>query len=573
MSSSSALARRPAQPSNAGAGLITKSGSPMPASNSYLQQQAEAERHHRLDRAWKWYTGDISGHFRPEPGQPDVNVITNRASTIVDTGVDFLYGKCVTFEALLNGKPQPKAQDALDGCWGNEDRRMTLLSKLAQNGGIFGHVFAKIIPPSDDRKYCRVIVLDPAQVSVVTDPDDCDTVLAYIVDWQVTPTGMGGSMSAVQQQLGSIVGKRQVILRCDPDDPDLSEDNNDAYSLDPDATWEISTWLRGPNNTWYQQGEPIAWEHQWAPVVDWQNLPLANSHWGMSDIPPNVQHLNSVLNLALSNVNAIAKHHSFPWLYASGVGLGATIELAPGKITQLQAPEGKLAAVEAHGDLAGLMAFAGDLRSDMDEQTRVPGVATGRFTDLPKATSGVALQMLYGPLLAKNTHKQRLYGCGHEDLSLRMLALCGFGDGTGEDGWEVATHWDSPLPNDDQSTAQLVTAAKQAGMSDHFICELLEQDYDTEMEYRADEQKEAARAAMQGQAFPQTPPLSPQPQQMSGAGASNGQPSGLSTPGQPLSAPGAAPQQPPMNHPAAVRARQAAQIAAGKKPTPGGMKQ
>jgi hypothetical protein len=541
---SSLIASR-TQPSNSGLPLVTKSGQPMPPSPNYLQAQAEAERHAALERAWKHYTGEIDGHFRREPGQPDPNVITNRASTIVDTGVDFLYGKTVRLEVLHNGKPQPEAQDVLDGCWGNDDRRMTLMSKLAQNGGIFGHVFAKIIPPNPQRQrpFCRVVVLDPAQVSVVTDPDDCDTVLAYVIEYTVP-----GSLSPVQQQLGLTVGKRQVIVRVDPDD----DADDYAGGLDPDSTWEISTWLRGPNNTWYQQGEPQTWAHPWAPIVDWQNLPLANLHWGMSDIPRNLQHLNNVLNLTLSNINAIAKHHSFPWLYASGVGLGATIELAPGKITQLQAPEGKLAAVEAHGDLAGLLSFAADVRSDMDEQSRVPAVATGRMRDLPKVTSGVAFQMMYGPLLAKNTHKQRLYGMGHEELSLRMLSLCGYGDGTGTDGWEVVTHWPSPLPNDDQSTAQLVLAMEQVGTSQHAICSVLNLDYEQEQEYKRQEAKEAMQAMLQGQALPAAPPPPSPPPAPASPGSAAGEP-GQTPPAQSGTQPG----QPPTNHPAAIAQRQA----------------
>ena len=518
--------------------IVNKNGVALPPSVSYLQAQAQAERHKLLNDAWKHYTGDIHGPLRAEAGQPDLNVHSNRASTIVDTGVDFLYGATVRLEVTLNDKVQPKAQAALDACWGNDDRRMTLLSKLAQNGGIFGHVFAKIIPPSDALPHGRIVPLDPSQVTVVTDPMDCDAVMCYIVEWNTTEYAGNTAYTT---------GRKQVIMRIDPDDPDGGEYNNDEYSSDPDATWQISNWLRGPNNTWYELGEPETWPHSWAPIVDWQNLPLANMHWGQSDIPRNIQQLNNVLDLTLSNINAIAKHHSFPWLYASGVGLGASLEIGPGKLTQLQAPEGKISAVEAHGDVPGLLSYADDVRSDMDEQSRVPAIATGRFKDLPRATSGIALQMLYGPLIAKNTHKRRLYGAGHEELSLRMLALLGFGDGTGNDGWCIKTVWQNPLPNDDQATAMMLTAATQAQMSQHFICKLLDVDYDEEQEYKKQEAQDALTAFAHGQGMPPaaTPamPGAPAPQQ----------------PGQP---PAPEPsgnngQMPPTNHPAAVAQRAA----------------
>ena len=524
--------------------LVDARGRTLPPTASYLRAQEDAERHSKLDRAWRHYIGDVKGHHRPEPGQPDINVISNRASTIVDTGVDYLYGKTVTLEVQLNGKPQQDAQKALDGCWGNDARRMTTMSKLGQNGGIFGHVVAKIIEPNPakGRPCCRVVPLDPAQVTVVTDEDDCDVVRAYIVEYHQPDTRF--------KEL--TVSRVQIIKRLDPDDLTGDDENNDPYSLDDDVTWEISNWLRGPNNTWYPIGEPTIWPHQWAPIVDWQNLPLANVHWGMSDIPPNVQHLNSVLNLTLTDVNSIAKFHGFPWLYATGTNADTQLDVGPGKLLKFPSPDAKLTALEAHGDLAGLLSFAADMRLSMDEQTRVPALATGRYADAPKVTSGVALQMMYGPLLAKTGHKQRLYEQGHEELSLRMLALCGYGDGTGQDGWCVVTHWPSPLPNDDASTAQLALAAKQVGMSEHFVCELLDQDYDTEMEYRRQEAQEAMKAMLKGQGMMPTRPSMPMP----------------GAPGQPGQAPNAQPGQPgapqntpPVNHPAAVAARQAAKAA------------
>jgi hypothetical protein len=539
--------------------LLTKNGQPMPPSSNYLQMQEEAQRHKRLDDAWQWYRGEVKGPFRPEPGQPDVNVSTNRSSAIVDTGVDFLMGHVVTLEVTYKGKPQKDAQACLDGCWGNENRRMVTFSKLAQNGGIFGHVFAKIIPPDPSRMrpYARTVPLDPAQVTVVTDPQDCDTVLAYMVQWNEGADAGGGSETFNQLT----IGRMQMIRRIDPD----NDADEYSYGLDPDSTWEISNWMHGPGGKWFQTGAPETWDHPWAPVVDWQNLPLANMHWGASDIPPNVQHLNSVLNLTLSNINAIAKHHSFPWMYASGVGLGATIEMAPGRITQLQSPEGKITALEAHGDLAGLLAFAADLRADMDEQTRVPAIATGRFKELPRVTSGVALQMLYGPLLAKNMHKQRTYGEGIAEDSLRMLSLCGFGDGTGLDGWEVHSNWPDPLPSDDLPVAQIAQVLDAVGASQHSVFERLGLDYDEETEYKAEEAQDAMKAAMKGQAMPQLAPAVP------------GQPGGEPAPAtQPGGAPGAAvgagvpgTAGPPVNHPAAVAARAAASAAGAAMRSPG----
>lgn len=526
-------------------GLVGSNGRPLPASANYLATQQEINRRKELEKGWKHYIGELTRIFPRETGQHDVNVLSNRCATIVDTGVDFLFGKPVTLEVLQDGKPNKVAQAALDGCWGNERKRQTLYAKLGQNGGVFGHVFAKMVPPDKpSRPYCRVVPVDPMQVSVSTDQDDVDTVQCYTIEWS-TP-----SMTTV----GQAEGRRQTIERVDPDDATEHENNNDAASYDTDATWLITNWYKAPGTTssWQPMGEPEVWPHQWAPVVDWQNLPLANQHWGMSDIPSNVQHLNDVLNFVQSNINKIGKHHGSPWPWVKGVSPTDKIDISTGNLIQFHSQDAELNALEAHGDIAGLMNFSADVRSDMDEQTRVPGVATGRLRDVPRVTSGVAFQMMYGPLLYKTGHKQNTYGDGLCDLSLRMLSLCGYGDGTGLDGWEVVVHWPSALPTDDASIAQLALAAKQVGMSQHFIvAQVFAQDYDTEMQYRKDEAKDELRAALQGQAMM---PVR--------------QPPGLAAPGNPAGEPGQAPpaqpgaqNTPPVNDPAAVAARQAAKAA------------
>jgi hypothetical protein len=533
-----------ANPGTAAGGLVTAKGTPMPPTPTALQQQAEIARRKHLEQAWKHYRGDIAGPFRAEPGQPNVNVLTNRMSSIVDTGVDFLCGRPVVLKVDEKTKQADKVQAVLDGCWGNPRRKATLLAKLAQNGGIFGHVFAKIIPPdpAKGRPYCRVVPLDPSQCRVDTDPMDCDTVLCYTIEWNATDV------------YGQHLSRRQVIQRVDPDDDADEYDRGE----DPDSTWQITNWQRGSSASasWVLVGEPEEWPHPWAPIVDWQNQPLANEHWGTEDIPPDVMHLNSVLNFVLSNVNSIGKSHGMPWLYSSGVGPTDVIKAEPGKLIQLHSPDAKISALEAHGDLAGLMAFAKDLRSSIDEQSRVPGVATGRIEELPRLTSGVAIRLLYQPLLSKNLHKQNTYGEGYCTLSTRMLALCGFGDGTEQNGVAVDAHWQDPMPTDDLAMAQTAVIKRQLGFSQRTLIEELGGDFDVEQDKQDAIDAHKVVKFSRGQGMP--PPMQ--------------QPGMPMQPGDPSQQPGQQPQQqgqgnggnlPPVNHPAAQAARAAA-TAAGK---------
>jgi len=499
----------------------------------------------QMAEAWDAYLGNVPPALKNEPNQPDINVKSNRLAPIVDTGLYYLFGLSLKIEVDPDADGGgEKAQEYLKGCLGDEDDWMTLLSKLAMNGAIFGHAFAKIVPPDDKAgtQYPRLVVLNPQNVRVVTDPDDCDIVQQYIIQYDAQLPG------------GATVTKRQVIARVDPDRLAVESGGQDL-----DDTWTITNYIRAAiGGGFVPVGDPVPWEHPWAPIVDCQNLPVSNQHWGQPDLTPDLIQLNKVLNFVLSNINSIGLSHGHPWVWASGTD-AKSITTAPGRIIGLPSPDAKLNALVANGDIPGLMAFTTDLRSDMDEQSKVPGVATGRINQLPRGTmSGVALRMLYQPLLFKTNAKRRMYGKLIREACTRMLALGNFGDGTDRDGVKVTTHWKDPLPADDLSEAQTALAWNQLGVSTDTL--LQQAGFDPDDEAQKTEKAQARQMTLQQQGkAPLTPPPLP------GAAPVPGQPQPATAPGQPPAS------QPPINHPAAIQARQAAQAAAGKPVTPNGM--
>ena len=135
---------------------------------------------------------------------------------------------------------------------------------------------------------------------------------------------------------------------------------------------------------------------------------MPNSFWGKPDITPDIIGMNNSLNLVQSSVNRIEKLFGSPVLWGVGMGQSNT-DLAPGKIIGLGTLEGKIVATALPSDTANAMLFADNLRSDIDEQSSVPGVATGRIKDLPRGTmSGVALELLFMALLKKTDKKRML---------------------------------------------------------------------------------------------------------------------------------------------------------------------
>lgn len=501
-----------------------------------------------------------------QAGVPDLNVKSNRLKPIINTGVDFLFGPGLSLrvadqeaneDADAPGQKTgvhvsdaaQQAQQQLDATFGDDDERMTRFAKMGINGGVYGHVFVKVVEPRRGRASVvsppRLVILNPETVSVFTDPEDADLVTRYRIEY------------ATQDAQGAPCRKRQEITRVDPDD----DDDTTANGHDADTTWSVQNFVASGMSAGRFQpvGPAVVWPYALPPVVDWQNYPNPQSHWGQRDITASLMALNRQLRLVESNINKIGFLQGHPYLYSVGADTGG-LKPTPGAIIDLGAPDSKLAAVNAAGDLGQLMAFAEQLRSDMDEESGVPGVATGRMQDLPRGQmSGVTVRLLYAPLLARNEHKRRLYGQGIRQLAETILLVCGVAQET-VDNLDIQLGWQDPLPTDDLAMAQTAVALQQIGYSEHTLIDRTGGDPDVEAQWKSEEQQAQTASVLQGKALP-TPLFPP---------ATPGQPG---QPGQPPATPtnGATDKQAAQdrpataaldpNHPAAQMARAKASIA------------
>lgn len=542
---------------------------PVGSSDPWARTQEDQARAQAMIEAWQAYRGQLADPLKVAAGQPNDNVKTNRCAPIVDKGVSWLFGKPVTIRVASNSGTQTasatgegdtsadaktaRAQDWLDGCL-KANRLQARLQKAATNGAVCGHTFLMLHPDRplanpQGQDYPRITLLDPATVSVRTAPDDVDLVQAYIIEYRVVS--------------GSATGwRRKVIERVDLDG--LAGKSVTGY--DRDDTWRITDYTRAENGSfWVVNGQPSVWEYPFPPVADSQNLPNPNEYWGAADLTRDIVALNRVLNFIQSNTARIIKYHAHPKTWVKGAR-ASQIDIGVDGLIGLPSVDASLQNLEMQSDLQSSMAFATDLRASMDELSRVPGVALGRLEDLPKgAVSGTTMRMLFEALTEKTESKRLLYGGMLEDLCMRLLWIAGFGEGI-----ELELHWPDLLPVDDLLAAQAAVQYQTVGVPQKVIWEYLGFNPDVLADAAADEQQQQLQAVYQGKALPPAsaamPPLYPS-----------------ATPGQPAPppvAPGtsaaqasaAAPNQPPpVNHPAAIQARQAAQAAAGKRVTPTGM--
>ena len=421
--------------------------------------RADLERKQRMLDAWKSYRGEFQPPLKVVADQPNDNVVSNRCEPIVNKGVSFLFGQELKIEATeeatdTTGQGETPLQDFIDALWGDDDERMTLLSQLAINGAVCGQAFVKLIPPQGTMRYPRIVILDPLLVRVVTSPDDCSLVLAFVIEYPGT----------------NDLQKRQIIARIDPDG--LAQL---AGEQELDDTWTITNYERrsAGNGNWIQKGEPEEWPYPFPPIFMCQNLPNPNEAWGMPDLTPDLIEQNKVLNFVQSNTSRIIKYHGHPVTYATGVN-STQISIAVDELICLPAPDSKLEKLAAMDNFTGLITFASVIRSDMDEQSRVPAVALGRLVDLPKGNiSGVALQLLFQPLIEKTIQKRRLYGFLVRAVTRAALIIMSLIPVERFEDYKIGLNWSDLLPIDDMAAAQTALLLKQLGVSNGTLLQQL----------------------------------------------------------------------------------------------------
>lgn len=411
---------------------------------SALADQLEKDETSRLEQfrnAWKAYYGDLPKPLKVRPGTVDDNIRLNFARLIVDKGVSFLFGKEVNFE-IDEGETTP-AETWLSGCW-QRNRKMTLLQKAALNGGVCGHCFLKIqYTPGDE--YPRLIVLDPETVTVVLAADDLENVLSY----------------KIQYPSKDPISKKPVAIR---------------QLIERDGTrWMITDQVGSIDSlSWRTTGEQI-WPYAWPPVVECQNLPAPNEFWGVSDIEPDILEVNMAINFVVSNTGRILKYHAHPKTWGKGFD-ASQLKIAVDETLIIPSETGELHNLEMQTDLSSSIEFYKRLKEALHEASRIPEVATGKL-ESTSGLSGLALQILYQPLLEKTETKRLLYGDMLVELNRRMLEIGGFGT---DNITEI--HWPELLPTDPLQERQAALIDQQLGVSTDTLLMRLGYDPDLERE-------------------------------------------------------------------------------------------
>jgi hypothetical protein len=419
-----------------------------------------------IGKRWNAYYGELPRPLKVKPGQSDDNVRINKAGRVVDEGVSFLFSKDLDFQV---GSPQAAgdddpdagpvpnpAYDWLQKVW-TVNHRMTLLNEAGINGGVAGHAYLRVQKAKtaeNPSPWPRLVLIDPATVSAIWDPHDYKKVLQWVIQWN----GMDPATRkpCAYRQLVTLDDGGQSWRVLDQESPESSR-------------------------VWYTTGD-VPWPHPWSPIFHCQNLPAPNQFYGVSDLEDDVIEMANAVNFVATNTNRIIRIHAHPKTWGTGFTL-KTLEIGVDGMVILPSKDAVLKNLEMQSDLTSSIEFFRTLKDAFHEVSRTPEIATGRAENLGQL-SGLALKVLYGPLLRKNGVKQRLYGDMLIELCQRLLELGGFGADA-----DVSITWPDPLPEDPMAQRQAAESDERLGASKATILESLGYDAKKEAQRKKGEQE------------------------------------------------------------------------------------
>lgn len=398
--------------------------------------QQQRDRITRINNAWKVYASGGDKPLVVMPERPDDNTIINYCRVIVELGANFLFGRSVEFD--IKGEREPD-EEWLENVWQKNDKDV-LLHDIAVNGGVAGDAFVKIVK-DPAMKVPRLVNIDPASIYALWDPDDIERVVEYRIEWV-----------GIDPKTGKPLARRQSITR-------------------GAGNWVIADWVSYDNDVqWTMLGQEV-WPYAWCPIFKTKNLPAPNEFYGTPDLTDDIIHINDRVNFIASNTSKIIRHHAHPKTWGRGF-TSQQVDMSPDTVTIVHNADGTLQNLEMSSDLQSSLNWYKYLVHGLHTVAGIPEVATGRVESIGQL-SGVALEILYGPIVEKTRTKRMLYGSMLNAINEALLEM------NGTNG-EVICRWNDPWPVDNLTEAQIGIMYKTLGVSKRSILERIGYDYDRE---------------------------------------------------------------------------------------------
>lgn len=386
---------------------------------TYIQEARE--RGKVSARSWSYYDGVHDLPLKAQKDGYNDNVIVNHVEALSDRLTAFLVGAGVTFDA--GGDGQEDSQDeAIVDIW-QANRGAILQEALALSGVIDGHNAVRINPVTDAP--AQLLRLKMSQFSAFWDAFNMQDVLWY----------------RLQHTSGS-QGKRIDYVKGQIEDDKVNHDAPGwleiVYKLDKAGGGPV-----GSAPKW-KRDDILIWPFEFAPVVDWQNLPNVNGYYGKSDITGAI-HLNDALNFILSNMQRIIKHHASPKTIGLGFSAGEIVGTEVGGFFTVNRPSGEanIFNLEMQSDLQSSMRLAEIITSGLWQSGGMVDPAT--MKDNVGQLTNFGLRVLFADAIKRTEKKQLLYGEAFELINKNALMVAGQAAPD-----KIETIWPDVLPEDTQ---------------------------------------------------------------------------------------------------------------------------
>jgi len=359
----------------------------------------------------------------------DDAIIVNFIGLLVDRSVGMLFGKEPQFD--LPGEADAPAQQYIDAVW-SANRKMQLLKRAAVYGAEAGTCYMKILPDGavtkDGALIPRLVVLDPATVTMDALPEDIDTIFRYTIAYTIK-------------------------------DPITDKDKTYKQVFEHDVEtgyWNI-TYFESTNGNKFEQTNDQVWEYEFAPIVHWHNLPDVGSVYGRPDITDDLIDLQDKINFVSSNTAKIIKWHASPHTWSRGIVAAQKIQWGVDEIVQINDPNGLVQNLEMQSDLSSSLNFIRYLRQALFDVSRAVDIDS--LSDKLGSLTNFGLRVLYQDALGKLEEKRGLYGEAIVEINHRLLELAGAGD---TDGGEV--EWPDVMPENENEIAMAVKTDLELGL-------------------------------------------------------------------------------------------------------------
>jgi len=395
-------------------------------------------------------------------------VIENDISWRVNAGVDFLFGKPVSFVCKSPDKPKRAAIERIIKTLFEANGGIGFFQDMAVLGSVYGFVDCLVRPGNEvlthsiSRSSHNLSLEEVLQLAQTIELELIEAPRALPVLEEDDYHKIKYYVQHFHQKMNSLAQRDSFWSRLWSGGSRRSEARQQVMSVTEIRS--ACAWQRYENKELVAEGE-LPWE--FVSVVHIQNVAQPYYYEGSSDVEPLIP-LQDELNTRLSDRASRITFQSFKMYLGKGIEGFEQKPIAPGRMWHTDNPE---ATIEEFGGDAATPSeemHIAEIREAMDKTSGVTPLVAGVLkSKLGNLTSAVALRLTLMGMLSKTERKRFTYGEGLKRICrmvLEMLNTSGIYH-TDRADREIDIIFPSPLPENMMEKLKEAQIKKELGVS------------------------------------------------------------------------------------------------------------